>query len=846
MIDDLTAFLAGFRPGGCITFVGIVPDGSTVAETFNGADPGKAAAWIEGQNRARGVYFTVNPTAAGLRKKPLKSDITAISAVWADVDPRDGNRGEWLQERERLLALADELAALTRPPSFIVDSGNGIQPVWALAEPIEATPEYREAAEQLCGRIEHALGASGTHNVDRLLRVPGTTNFPNQKKRDLGRGETQARLPHATWQRYSWHDLEALATDLEANPPAHARPVKRQRARSNGHANGANGDLPPYPSRDATESLLRDPTATAYWHQSFSVVPGNDRSPSGWDLAFAGYLASTGLSRDEIAGFLRAYRAHHEPTKGKQDRASYIFATVDQAIGEIEGEDEIFTDDSKKASSGQADNDPWPDPIPIFAEHEKPEPYPIDALPPIIRAAVEAYQAFGQQPIELVACSALSAASLACQALADVDRDGNLLGPCSLSFIIVAKSGERKTACDRRMRRALERWQDAKQQEQAPVIKAAKRQLEIWQTQHDGILAKIKRLSGSTKPDDEIERKTLVSKLILLDADRPIQPQEIILFHEDATPEKLAGVLATSWPSASLWSDEAGLVVGSHAMSEESAMRFLGLLNRLWDGGTFRRERETRSSAYVRGRRFTVALMLQPGVLGRLTVAGDGIARGIGALARFLMTWPSSTIGARAYCAGNLDDPALLAFDARLRRLLEMPLPLDEDGGLRPPALRLSPAAFEVWRALHDDVERELGRRGEFSELTDFGAKAAEHAARIACVLHVFEHGSVAGEIGPEMMLAGAQIAIWHLSEARRVFAIVGHAGEAADAQALLEWLQDHHAPSLRDVLRLGPYRLRDKKCRDGAIARLVEHGLVRVEKHGEAERIALNPKVNP
>jgi hypothetical protein len=73
--------------------------------------------------------------------------------------------------------------------------------------------------------------------------------------------------------------------------------------------------------------------------------------------------------------------------------------------------------------------DAWPEVIPLFAEHEASGPYPIDVLPPTLRGAIQSYQAFGQQPLSMVACSALSAVSLACQGLADVDRDGNLRGP---------------------------------------------------------------------------------------------------------------------------------------------------------------------------------------------------------------------------------------------------------------------------------------------------------------------------------------------------------------------------------------------------------------------------------
>ena len=89
----------------------------------------------------------------------------------------------------------------------------------------------------------------------------------------------------------------------------------------------------------------------------------------------------------------------------------------------------------------------WPEPQSITAGID-PEPYPSDALPDIIRAAVEEVQAFIQAPMPLVASSALGALSLATQAHADVKRAEKLAGPVSLYFLIVADSGERKSTCD--------------------------------------------------------------------------------------------------------------------------------------------------------------------------------------------------------------------------------------------------------------------------------------------------------------------------------------------------------------------------------------------------------------
>ena len=360
MTADLVAFLDRFRPDGYTTFVGIVPDGSTIAETFHGADPSQAAGWVRSQNRARNCYFTINPTPRDTRRKPTKDDITAIACLWADVDPLDQAGRNWTEERDRLLALADELAALELPPSLIIDFGNGIQPIWCLADPIEGAPEYRVAAEALCARIEAALGAKGTHNIDRLLRVPGTTNYPNAKKKELGRGKSEARLLHANWRRYGWRDLEDLAARLADEPPGYAEPVEyRERGYINGHAVHLDG-LPDYPTEEQVEALLENhPNLQLIWNQTTSYPP-EDMSPSGWDQSFASTLAALGFPPERVASYLRAYRAHHAPDKGKQDRADYILRTVaraqpaDAGLGEAQEPGGCPPGDAPPCQAGQS------------------------------------------------------------------------------------------------------------------------------------------------------------------------------------------------------------------------------------------------------------------------------------------------------------------------------------------------------------------------------------------------------------------------------------------------------------------------------------------------------------
>src|SRR5262249_30551090 len=155
----------------------------------------------------------------------------------------------------------------------------------------------------------------------------------------------------------------------------------------------------------------------------------------------------------------------------------------------------------------------------------------------------------------------------------------------------------------------------------------------------------------------------------------------------------------------------------------------------------------TAPSFNVVGRRLTCSIMMQHIVLRQLLEAAGGVARGTGFLARFLLSWPRSTMGTRDYRECALDGPALSKWDATVTSLLSRPLSTDSKTmALDPPSINLSVRARPRWIGFHDDAEYELGPLQEFADVADFAAKAAENAARIAGVFWVFEHGPC-GEI---------------------------------------------------------------------------------------------------
>lgn len=92
-------------------------------------------------------------------------------------------------------------------------------------------------------------------------------------------------------------------------------------------------------------------------------------------------------------------------------------------------------------------------------------PFPLDALPPTLQAAVKEVMLAVEAPAALIASSALAAASLATQTEFNVERDVGLDGPISLYFITIAESGERKSAVDRLFFKAAREFENAQELE---------------------------------------------------------------------------------------------------------------------------------------------------------------------------------------------------------------------------------------------------------------------------------------------------------------------------------------------------------------------------------------------
>jgi transcriptional regulator with XRE-family HTH domain len=433
-------------------------------------------------------------------------------------------------------------------------------------------------------------------------------------------------------------------------------------------------------------------------------------------------------------------------------------------------------------------NTSWQSPIPFIKNIKEDHAYPIKALPTFIRKAIEAYQPYGQQPLPLIACSALANVSLACQALANVARDRMLEGPISLYFLVVADSGERKSAADNTFSQAIRQWERKNREKLMPKIKALRSLHQAWHVEKESILSQIRR-AAFINEDTEYLKERLI-EIIEREPTLPLLP---VLFFEDATQEALAAHLAHGWPSASLWSDEGALILSGSGMQNNTA-KFVALLNRLWDGKSFIAHRKTSSSFTIEHRRLTVSIMMQPLVLNQMLAKQEGISRQSGFLARSLIAYPGSSMGERFYQEPPEALIALAHFHQRLTDCLDECRSLDHTGCHQLPTLTFSTAAKNTWIQFFNHVESGLTKDSFWFSIKDFASKAAENTARLSALFHLFEGKE--GSIDSEDVERAAEIMRWHLFETRRLLGprITSH--EHHDAIKVIHWLQKKGLPS--------------------------------------------------
>lgn len=186
-------FLQKWCPGGPWVLTAIALDKKKI-ETKTFREPAEVTKWLENFGKNRNIYFSVNSCRYDVSKKPKREDVEALDWLHVDIDPRVGEDID--KERKRALASLQTPPAGIPVPTCVVFSGGGYQGFWRLESPkeIKGVQADFEDAKRYNQALELAFGADNCHNVDRIMRLPGTINRPDKRKLEKGRVEVLAEL----------------------------------------------------------------------------------------------------------------------------------------------------------------------------------------------------------------------------------------------------------------------------------------------------------------------------------------------------------------------------------------------------------------------------------------------------------------------------------------------------------------------------------------------------------------------------------------------------------------------------------------------------------------------------
>ena len=341
-------FLKLLRPGGPWVLSAIVPDGAI--ETITTMTVDDIRTFVSRHNGKRNLYYSVNPTRIAMDKKAAKVDIAAIEYLLADLDPKENERTE--DAKVRFLAGLDELKPT---PTTIINSGNGIQVLLKLVEPIkladpiiitnkkgEQERVFPEETAKLIADVEarvknlmETLGSvAGTQNIDRILRLPGTINLPNAKKLKAGRVKCQTKLIK----------FNGATCKLEDFPKAAPRPPPGNDDASENYAgsgskNYNNGNSNTGSARNASTIDWSQVDQHIGWLKSVDDLPkdfslkgkmivghGGNLSDLNFDIARAGILTKPYKSWSEVAFALTAIFKHDGGFTNEQLAAALMCA----------------------------------------------------------------------------------------------------------------------------------------------------------------------------------------------------------------------------------------------------------------------------------------------------------------------------------------------------------------------------------------------------------------------------------------------------------------------------------------------------------------------------------------
>lgn len=346
-----------------------------------------------------------------------------------------------------------------------------------------------------------------------------------------------------------------------------------------------------------------------------------------------------------------------------------------------------------------------------------------------------------QVAYEMALSSALGAMSAACQGLVDVAFPNGYTVPTSLMLLILAESGDRKTALDTLLTKPISDFQRLKSDENNEARLKYERDLKIWKIKEKELQkllsSKFMEECKDEVTEDAHEHKdsscAIEKKLHQLDKERPTPPTNYKLIYQNTTPSALAFSMHENIPLAFLLSDEAG------ALLNGPALRDLYLFNSLWSGTDILVDRRTSESFALTNARLTASIMVQPTILKRFMKKRGDEAHDSGFFARFLVVQPKSQIGERTTISPPVKAEHLEKFHKRILERIKQSIDMIKDGKKKT-VLKFTATAQKRWESIYKSIEIECRKDHIYTHAQGHASKLMDNISRVAAIIHTFEN----------------------------------------------------------------------------------------------------------
>ena len=278
----------------------------------------QAEAWVlKANTKKRNCYFHTNVSNA-TNKRLSKIDVNFARFVWADIDPDIKQFGTYENAKKYIKSL---IPSLIEHASLIIDSGNGIQVLYRLTPSIDISDQGAKEEYEIVNRaIAKRWNADSTQDCSRILRLPGTLNYPSQAKIDKGYpGQPSvAKIIYCSAREYTLESIQAALT---------ISPELIEQARTEYHAKSKGAKTSQAIIKIEITEQLRgrfeqflesNPSARARYLGSTQGLV--DKSGSAMDMGMATSMIRGGFNIDQIKALLLDWQFGSKNNDRTQDR----------------------------------------------------------------------------------------------------------------------------------------------------------------------------------------------------------------------------------------------------------------------------------------------------------------------------------------------------------------------------------------------------------------------------------------------------------------------------------------------------------------------------------------------